>query len=194
MSDTNDKKLIDPIIFENNKKNTEEVINPIVFDVPTKSFEDKIYLVLSVEDSNDCMFDGQFKICNGRTECYRYIQSLIETFGENYDVHESKVITETKQTETNTGNTKYYMIDLYDSVSVYAFCKSVEGYYNDFNFNIDDYFSPPDNSIGDHLKRVDRDAKLYSLSIEDQIISQVAEETLKERARLGIGYHQFFDR
>ena len=73
------KTPVDPMQFDKNSpyyqgKKTE---SPIVFDVPTKSFEDKKYIVLINQESNDELFDGQYKICNGRTECYRYIQTLI---------------------------------------------------------------------------------------------------------------------
>ena len=102
------KTPVDPMQFDKNSpyyqgKKSE---SPIVFDVPTKSFEDKKYIVLINQESNDELFDGQYKICNGRTECYRYIQTLIEAFGEDIDAHNSKVITESKQVEADTGNSK----------------------------------------------------------------------------------------
>lgn len=130
---------IDPMSFDEpaSKKGT----NPMVFDTPTKSVEEKLYIVF-VDMAND-LFDGKFKICKGRTECFRYIETLCESFGTDFDPHTSKVITETKQTETKTENTKYYLINLEDSISVYSFCKSVEGFYGKNDFKIDDYFNPP---------------------------------------------------
>ena len=109
-------------------------------------------------DSNDELFDGQFKICHGRTACYRYIEHLINAFGSDLDVHNSKVITETKQTESDTGNKKYYLINYDESLSIYAFCKSVENYYGVDGFNIDDTFSPPtDNEEEFKLSNFDED-------------------------------------
>lgn len=147
MSEEKKNKPIDPMIFEKDspyyEKPEKELINPMTFDVPTKSFEDKIYIVLMASDSNDELFDGQFKICHGRTACYRYIEHLINAFGVDLDVHNSKIITETKQTESDTGNKKYYLINYDESLSIYAFCKSVESYYGADGFNIDDTFSPP---------------------------------------------------
>lgn len=132
---------IDPMSFEEPipKKGT----NPMIFDTPTKSVEEKLYIVL-LQAEDDPMFDGQYKICHGRTECFRFIESLCESFGDSFDPFESKVITETKQTETKTENTKYYLINLEDSISIYAFCKSVEGFYGERGFKIDDYFRVSD--------------------------------------------------
>lgn len=176
--------LIDPMSFDKDspyaKKDTNKPVQPMVFDVPTKSFEDKIYIILLVGENNDSMFDGNFKICNGRTECYRHIQSLIEAFGDDIDVHESKIITETKQTETETGNSKYYMINIMESLSIYAFCKSVEGYYSNDTFAIDQYFDPPNDNIKSTEVSND-DAFAYIASIEDDIVAQAAADTFRER-------------
>lgn len=183
------KTPVDPMQFDKNSpyyqgKKSE---SPIVFDVPTKSFEDKKYIVLINQESNDELFDGQYKICNGRTECYRYIQTLIESFGDEIDAHNSKVITETKQVEADTGNSKYYMINLDDAISVYAFCKSVEGYYKGtvYEFSIDDVISPPEGiDISINEEKLDADAFSYAASIDDPIIAKAAMETYKERAAM----------
>ena len=183
------KTPVDPMQFDKNSpyyqgKKSE---SPIVFDVPTKSFEDKKYIVLINQESNDELFDGQYKICNGRTECYRYIQTLIESFGDEIDAHNSKVITETKQVEADTGNSKYYMINLDDAISIYAFCKSVEGYYKGtvYEFSIDDVISPPEGiDISINEEKLDADAFSYAASIDDPIIAKAAMETYKERAAM----------
>ena len=133
---------INPMIF-NDEPDKKKLINPMVFDVPTKSVEEKIYIVLLASGDDDEMFDGRYKICHGRTQCFRYIESLCQAFGGDFDPFESKVITETKQTETETENTKYYLINYENSISVYSFCKSVEGFYGENGFNIDDYFKAP---------------------------------------------------
>jgi len=157
-------------------------IQPMTFDVPTKSTEDKIYIVIMEDESNDPMFDGQYKICHGRTECYRYIQGLIEAFGEDVPVHTSKVITETKQTETDTGNSKYYLINYDESLSIYAFCKAIEMYYTDDKFSIDDHFSAPMNNDNYRQPISEKEAFAYAANIEDPIIAQAAIETFKERS------------
>ena len=183
------KTPVDPMQFDKNSPyyQGKKGESPIVFDVPTKSFEDKKYIVLINQESNDELFDGQYKICNGRTECYRYIQTLIEAFGDDIDAHNSKVITETKQVEADTGNSKYYMINLDDAISVYAFCKSVEDYYKGtvYEFSIDDVISPPEGiDISINEEKLDADAFSYAASIDDPIIAKVAMETYKERAAM----------
>ena len=175
---------IDPMIFDkdspySNTPEKKKLINPMIFDVPIKSFEDKLYILLIVGENNDSMFDGNYKICNGRTECYRHIQSLIEAFGEDIDVHQSMVITETKQTETDTGNTKYYLINYPDSVSVYAFCKSVESFYSNDSFNIDDYFEPP--KADDLIKSTFEDTSAPYASMDDPIMAKIVSESIMER-------------
>ena len=175
---------VDPMIFEkdspySNALEKKTPVQPMVFDVPTKSSEDKIYILLLVGENNDSMFDGNYKICTGRTECYRHIQSLIEAFGDDINVHDSMVITETKQTETDTGNRKYYLINYQDSISVYAFCKSVENFYSNDTFHIDDWFEPP--KANDHLKSAFEDTSSPFASMDDPIMAQIVSDTMKER-------------
>lgn len=133
-------KLIDPMVFDDDKKKS-KLINPMIIDVPTKSFEDKVYIALIVLEGTDTFFDGQYKVCMGRTECYRYLEKLFETYGSDVNPYKSKIITETKQTETETMNTKYYLMPYGEIISVYAFCKSVEDYYGKTAFDIDLYAS-----------------------------------------------------
>lgn len=180
---------VDPMQFDKNSPyyQGKKAESPIAFNIPTKSFEDKKYIVLINQESNDELFNGQYKICNGRTECFRYIHTLIEAFGDEIDAHNSKVITETKQIEADTGNNKYYLINLEDSVSVYAFCKSVEEYYKGtiYEFSIDDVILPPegiDSPIDE--EKLNSDAFSYAASIDDPIIAQAAMDTFKERAQM----------
>ena len=46
---------------------------------------------------------------------------------------------ETKQTQTSTNNRKYYLIGIDDAISLYSFCKSIEGDYNNYDFDIENY-------------------------------------------------------
>ena len=175
---------VDPMIFDkdspySNTPDKKNLVNPMIFDVPTKSTEDKLYILFIVGENNDSMFDGNYKICNGRTECYRHIQSLIEAFGEDIDVHQSMVITETKQTETDTGNTKYYLINYTDAISVYAFCKSVESFYSNDIFSIDNYFEPPKEI--DPVKSTFEDTSAPYSTMDDPIMAKIVSESIMER-------------
>lgn len=175
------KPLVDPMIFETDSPYYEgpkkELKQPMVFDVPTKSVEDKIFIVLIDMPSQDELFNGSYKICNGRTECYRYIERLIQAFGSDVDVHASRVITETKQTETESGDKKYYMINYEDSLSVYAFCKAVEANYD--GFSIDDFFSAPTEDTFEPVDINNISQRIYATT-DDPIIAQAAIETYKE--------------
>lgn len=177
-----DRVLVDPFIP--NKPETPRKESPMVFDVPTKSTEDKKYIIFIVEGSSDGLYDGLFKICNSRTECYRHIKTLIETFGEDFNVYESKVITETKQIEAESGDSKYYMINYDDALTVYAFCKAVEMYYKGtvVDFDIDDYYAPPQQNEAP-INNIDEAAFTYAMGIDDPIIAQAAMDTFKEVAQ-----------
>lgn len=150
------KKPIEPIIFENKENKAMFVeddikqakfINPIEFDVNTKSFEEKLYIILyklNLNEKNDLELDEYFEniysICHGRTEAYSNIKNhLLSLSGEYIDIHKSKIITETKQTETDSGNRKYYLIPYEESISIYTFCKNVEDFYNSDSFDIEIY-------------------------------------------------------
>lgn len=139
------KTPIDPVIFEPGaplapkEEPKKKPIRPAIFEAPVKSFEDKTYLVLIANDTDDDLSDGNFKICHGRTDCYRFIETLLESYGDSIDIHKSIVMTETRQTETETGDIKYYMINIPECVSMYSFCKSVESYYGEYGFDIEGY-------------------------------------------------------
>ena len=143
MPDNKNKNLIKPYeILKDGKKpfngkSYEDLINPIeVLPEGSKSFEEKIYIILVIGDNNDGFFNGNYIIANGRTECYRKIQNILEAFGEDIDIHESKVIV-----ETNTlRNGKPTLMPWDDCVSIYSFCKSIEEYYKGVDsFNIENY-------------------------------------------------------
>lgn len=162
------KDLIDPMQFERESPYAEkkEIKRPMVFDAPIKSVEDKKYIVLVIGlIDGDLPFDGHYKICNGRTECYRYIESILESYGDAIDIVRSKIITETKQTETETGDTKYYLMPMDEIISIYSFCKSVEHYYEDRAFDIDQYLTEnPEDVI-----REEKEEDKYSMKplVED---------------------------
>lgn len=148
MSDEIKKKKVpvDPVIFEPGAELAPEPqnqpkkgIRPAIFEAPIKSFEDKTYIVLVKLFNDDDLFDGSFKVCHGRTECYTHIEDVLESYADSVDIHNSLIITETRQTETETGDIKYYLLNLPECVSLYAFCKSVETYYGTYGFNIEDY-------------------------------------------------------
>lgn len=178
------RPLIDPMEFDKDSpyyvEPEKKLINPLVVDALTKSVEDKIFIVLlkyDEGDGNDDLFDGQYHICTGRTETYRYIEKLVQAFGTDINAHESKVITETKQTETESGEKKYYLIDYDDAISVYTFCKAVEENYE--GFRIDDFFTAPPADYQEPMT-VDNVASRFMAAIDDPVIAKAAIDTYRE--------------
>ena len=161
---------------EKNKPN-----KAMLFAEPSKSVEDKIFIVLIYGLYSEDLFDGNYKICNGRTEAYRFIETLVQSYGSDFDPHISKVITETLQTETESGDIKYFLTNYFSSLSVYAFCKAVENYYTDDKFRIDDYFAAPDGNIDpNQTQNIENNIDRIMASVDDPIIAKEAIETYKE--------------
>ena len=138
-----EKKLISPMIFDNKEVNSpqeQKLIRPMEFDVPTKSFEDKTFIILYkiISDGEEHEYENVYSVCIGRTETYNDIKEKLIS-GVPVDIHRSRITTETKQTETETGDRKYYLIPYEECISVYSFCTSVKEYYSDDPFDIEDY-------------------------------------------------------
>ena len=138
-----ERELIDPIIYEGDAPKDSKLINPIIYDAPLKSVEQKVYLILYVlnEDLEDEIFNNIFSICIGRTDAYADIRAKLQS-GLSVDVHKSKIITETRQTETDTDGKKYYLLPLEEAISVYKFCKLCETIYttDEFTaFDVEEY-------------------------------------------------------
>ena len=140
-----EKKLVSPIIFNDDKKPDENagLVRPIIFDAPTKDVEEKTYIILyniEPEDDMDEIYSRIFSVCIGRTDAYFDIKDKL-TSGLGVNIYTSKVITETKQTETETGDTKYYLLPYAECVNIYAFCTGLQAYYGDDGFDINDYLN-----------------------------------------------------
>ena len=133
------KKFIEPMIFDNPEQinGNKQLIKLMDFDVRTKSVEEKVYIILyKVYEEDETR--NEYSVCYGRTEAYNDIKNKLIS-GLDLDLYKSKIITETKQTETSSGDRKYFMIPYDECISIYSFCVSVRGYYSDDEFDIDDY-------------------------------------------------------
>ena len=138
-------KLIEAMIFDepeqavsvdSDHKNLQKAMD---FDVKTKSIEEKIYIILyKLTENEDETYNQVFSICVGRTDAYNDIKNKLIS-GLDIDLHRSIIITETKQTESRSGDRKYFLLPLNECISVYAFCIQVAEFYSDDNFNIEDY-------------------------------------------------------
>ncbi|WP_301066729.1 hypothetical protein [uncultured Duncaniella sp.] len=144
------KQLTNPMAFEDEQK---PLINPMEFSVPTKAMEDKLYFLFFYiyEDGNKDMVTQQFEIARGRTAAYRKIHQYLMEFNletETIDLSQSFVLTETKEIDRSTGNQKYFLTDVDDRVSIYAFCKMLEEYFGPMAFDIDE-FKHNDDGVDD---------------------------------------------
>ena len=187
MTDEEKKKLVEPIIFDDSGtglSQNKNLVSPITFGVRTKSFEEKIYIILyRLNECEDETMSKIFEICVGRTETYQDIKNKFLS-GMSIDVHRSKIITETKQTETSSGDEKYYMTDYEDCISLYSFCKKVEEYYNDEEFSIEDFNDtdvPEENELESHPMYLTKEQQeyrdmLFSSMRRDKFINEMREE------------------
>lgn len=109
------------------------------FDIKTKSNEEKIYILLyKLTENEDEIYNSIYSICIGRTDAYDDIKNKLIS-GLDIDIHRSIIITETKQTESSTGDKKYFLLPLDECISIYAFCIQMAEYFSDDTFNIEDY-------------------------------------------------------
>ena len=134
-------KLIDPMTLIDDDIPHKTIERGMTFIAREKSTEEKVYIILyrlnDSEDTDD-ITSKTFEICIGRTAAYSDIKNKLQS-GLDIDVHRSYVMTETRQTETSTGDIKYYMIPYEECISVYSFCISVSEYFNTDEFDIEEY-------------------------------------------------------
>lgn len=140
-----EKKLVEAMDFYEPEQPTKvqseqpKLQKAMDFDVKTKSIEEKIYIILyKLTENEDEIYNQIYSVCMGRTEAYNDIKNKLIS-GVDIDLHRSLIITETKQTESSTGDRKYFLIPINECISVYAFCIQVAEFYSDDNFNIEDY-------------------------------------------------------
>lgn len=145
------KQLVNPMVFEDENK---PLTNPMEFAVPTKAMEDKLYFIFFYiyEEGSRDMVTQQFEIARGRTAAYRKIHQYLMEFNlenETIDLSQSFVLTETKEVDRSTGNQKYFITDVDDRVSIYAFCKMLEEYFGPMAFDVDEFKHNDDSTEDD---------------------------------------------
>ena len=151
------KDYIHPIDLSESQfiKKPQKYIRPIQYEDREKTVEDKVYIILYIlNDEEDDVASKTFSVCIGRTMAYMDIKNKLQS-GLAVDVHRSCILTETKQTETSTGDLRYFIVPFDKAISVYAFCISQNEYFNDEEFSIEDYADGdvPDNRM-DFVNRV----------------------------------------
>ena len=158
----------------------------MTFIAREKSTEEKIYIILyrlnNSEDSDD-IASKTFEVCIGRTAAYADIKSKLQS-GLDIDVHRSYIITETRQTETATGDIKYYMIPYEECISIYSFCVSVAEFFNSDEFDIEDYADgdiPEDNRLDDTNHFMSADQIQYRKLLEESLKREKFLSTMREK-------------
>lgn len=176
-----EKQFIEPIIFNDEDKNKNEnngLVRPIIFDAPTKDVEEKIYIILyniEPEDNMDEIYNKIFSVCIGRTDAYFDIKDKL-TSGLGINIYTSKVITETKQTETESGDTKYYLLPYEESVNIFAFCTAIQSFYGDDGFDINDYIHN-----GSSEDKDDIETNVFFLTPEQKAYRAMLDEVINMR-------------
>lgn len=158
--DINDGELREAIHFYKPNELENGLIRPIVYDEEPKGFEEKTYLILYL--SNDGNETSGWKACTGRTETYEFIKDMIDEI----DIRKSLVLVETKKQDIKTGERGYYLMGLDKAISVYTFCKTVEEYYPEDPFDIDDYDyqkTEPDYTPSDVEMQAFRNSESYDI-------------------------------
>lgn len=169
------KPVIDPFVPNESPKPEKDIIRPMTFIAKEKSIEEKIYIILyklNESDDIDETISKIFEVCIGRTAAYMDIKTKLQS-GLDIDIHRSYIMTETRQTETSTGDIKYYMIPYEECITVYSFCISVSDYYfGDDNFNIEDYAEgdvPEENRLSSAAHVMSAEQLEYRRMLEESI-------------------------
>lgn len=169
-------EIIRPLIYNRSKfldddKPEDKIIRPLHYVEKDKTVEDKVYIILYIlNDTEDDVSSKTFSVCMGRTMAYMDIKNKLQS-GLSIDVHRSCIITETKQTETSTGDIRYFLIPFDKAISVYAFCIAQSEYFNGDEFDIEDYAEGdiPEDRM-DFVNRVYSKEELeYRTMLEDSI-------------------------
>jgi hypothetical protein len=164
MSNENEKVLVDPMSFKPGSEFSDQKPEKTfgVDMIPDKDVEKKTYiLLLKLEDyitdleTDEC---GIFVVCEGRTAAYRMIENYLQRYGASvFNVYDSRILTETKQTNSKTNKREYFMINYDKAISVYGFCKTVEGFYGKMGFSIDEYVDDSEAYEGSELEAEDNE-------------------------------------
>ena len=171
--------FMEPIIFNDDKSEKDDgLIRPIIFDAPTKDVEEKVYIILyNIEPDEDMdeIYSRIFSICIGRTNAYFDIKEKLMS-GLGINIYTSKVITETKQTETESGDTKYYLLPYEECVNIFAFCTAIQGFYSNDDFDINDY-----TNNGSPNDKDDLENNTFYLTPEQKAYRAMIEEAMNMR-------------
>lgn len=178
---------IDPMTPVDNRTIPQKTIERgMTFIAREKSTEEKVYIILyrlnDSEDTDD-ITSKTFEVCIGRTAAYADIKTKLQS-GLDIDVHRSYVMTETRQTETSTGDIKYYMIPYEDCISVYSFCISVAEFFDSDEFDIEEYSCgdvPEAGKFEDTVHFMSADQIQYRKMLEESLSREKFITTMREK-------------
>jgi|GEM_PF-5652733 len=130
MANTDTKKPISPIIFdEKNKKDTKLL-------AMMKSPEDKLYIIPFTDMETGI---NMYETVVGRISCFRAIERIVTTY--KVDPKDIKLLVEYIVVDRETKEYEYALMhpNSNKSKTAYEFCKDYENDYGSSDFNIDDY-------------------------------------------------------
>ena len=178
---------IDPMTPIDNRAIPQKTIERgMTFIAREKSTEEKIYIILyrlNDSEETDDITSKTFEVCIGRTAAYVDIKTKLQS-GLDIDIHRSYVMTETRQTETSTGDIKYYMIPYEDCISVYSFCISVSEFFNSDEFDIEEYADgdvPEDGKFDNTVHFMSADQIQYRKMLEESLGREKFISMMRER-------------
>lgn len=114
-------------------------IDPRIVRLGNKSSEEKLYIILYNYEENNC-----FEICNGRIECCKTIERLLNSY--SIDIHNSVILVEIPAINSK-GEAEWVLKHPEKAMSIYQFAKRMQVYFGE-NFDIEDYNyenNDPDN-------------------------------------------------
>lgn len=163
------KKLADPNYKSNSELNTgkmETINKTFGSGSENKDPEDKVYIifVVSVIGRHYCsyivdtksMVDGEYAICEGRTDAYNYIRDLLESDGDaNIDIEQSMVLVEG--------------VSCTNMITMLRFMKHCEQFFPDDEFDIEEYIDrEPLDDIPSNQQQATGNSDLMSSMILNQ--------------------------
>ena len=164
-----------PVVFSS--------VDPRIEALGNKAAEEKIYLIL-YEYNVDGDLEQKFKLCQGREDCYRTIENILNTI-DNVDINKSVVLVEVPGINKN-GNGEWLMKNPINAPSIYQFCKMVEKMFGDSAFDIDSYLNEPteeDDPVEDFKAVISGQAVRSEAEVfeGDQNMADVYNEAMKNK-------------
>lgn len=157
-------------------------ISPITFKplpdalkgVQNKRPEEKLYMIVYVYGEDE----KGFELCLGRMECYDTIGRLVATYSD-LKIYESVVLVEVLAVNRDN-KAEWMMKHPHNAPTLYQFCKSVESYFPNSDFHIDDYATDAEQEVAESESRVPAEVTV-SIPVADDEMTKAYREIMNEK-------------